>query len=145
MPPTIEQRISALESRQRDLEAEVRRLKSEITAEVSSQNKAAILLIEQMIERDLGSMRASIEEIKSDNKTQLAMLGDAAEERGRRKQREEELRLRGAIVKLDAVDADVERVRVDTKVRRWKGYALAIGIIFAAAGGLIGAAVGSHH
>lgn len=145
MPPTIEQRISALESRQRDLEAEVRRLKSEITAEVSSQNKAAILVIEQMIERDLGSMRASIEEIKSDNKVQLSLLNEAAEERGRRKQREEEIRIRSATSEVAAKDADIEALRSSTKVARWKGVAVAIAIVFAAVSGLVGAAIGSHH
>jgi len=142
---TLEQRVAAVEAKQRELEAEIRRVKSDIKADVESQNKAAILVIEQMIERDLGSLRSDIEEIKVDNKTQLALLTEAAEERGRRKQREEEIRLRGAITKVDAEDAGVEAMRATTKVTRWKGAAVAFAIIAAAIGGLIGAAIGSHH
>lgn len=142
---TLEQRVAAVEAKQRELEAEIRRVRSDIKADVESQNKAAILVIEQMIERDLGSLRTDIEEIKIDNKAQLALLTEAAEERGRRKQRDEEIRLRGAVIKVDAEEAGVEAMRANTKVTRWKGAAVAFAIIAAAIGGLIGAAIGSHH
>lgn len=146
---SIEQRLSAVEVKQRDLEAELRRVRSDIAEAVDQQNKAAIRMIEQMIERDLGTLRADIEEIKGDNKAQLALLTEAAEERGRRKQREEELALRSKQASISGAqqktDADVERFRTETSVSRWKGYAAAVGIVLAAAGVLAGYVYGSHH
>ena len=76
---------------------------------------------------------------------ELELLNEAAEERGRRKQREEEIRIRSATSEVAAKDADVEALRSSTKVARWKGVAVAIAIVFAAVSGLIGAAIGSHH
>jgi len=137
---SVEARQARIESRQREIDAALLRLRGEVQLEVK---------IEQMIERDLGTVRRDLDEIKRDNKDQLKLLAEAAEERGRRKQREEELALRQRAVSITNEqgmgDADVERVRAETKIRRTRGYAAAIATILAAAGMLAGYVFGSHH
>lgn len=139
---------------------------------------AAVRHVERAISNGLGVLQADVAELKGTNETQLGLLREAAEERGRRVQREEDAAAaeaaaaakaaRASQAKLEDVktgeheiakaraaaeleiatakaEADVERTRSETKIRRWKGAALAIAITAAAVGTLIGAVVGSHH
>lgn len=149
----LEQRISSVEHRQRDLESELRRLKTEILDNVDERNAAAVRLVEKMITQEIGSIRTDLEEIKLDQKTQLQQLGtltEAAEERGRRKQREEELKIRekqasisGEEREADAsaqlVAANASLIAAKASATRWKGIAVAIALVLGALVTLLGA------
>lgn len=144
----LEQRISSVEHRQRDLESELRRLKTEILDNVDERNAAAVSLVEKMITQEIVSIRNDLEEIKLDQKTQLQQLGtltEAAEERGRRKQREEELKIREKQVSITGeekkTDAEVELLAAKATVTRWKGIAAAVAIVL----GAIITALYAHH
>ena len=152
MPVTIEQRLAAVERQLRDLTAAQARLHSDIEQKTADQNAAAVRHVESVLAAGLRSLQGDVEDIKRDQKLQLGLLGDAAEERGRRKEREatieleaKRLALRSSSADIDGKDADVERRRSETIVRRWKGRALAFAIVGAAITGLVGAAIGSHH
>lgn len=149
----LEQRIASVEHRQRDLESELRRLKTEILNNVDERNAAAVRLVEKMITQEIGSIRNDLEEIKLDQKTQLQQLGtltEAAEERGRRKQREEELKIRekqasisGEEKETDAkaalVAANASLVAAKASATRWKGIAVAIALVLGALVTMFGA------
>lgn len=147
--PILEKRIADVERRLREVETEQRRLKSDILVDVDDRNAAAVRLVEDMIANHIGTLRADVEEIKRDGKTQLVLLTDAAEERGRRKQREEELKLRAQQASISGeekkTDAEVGLIAAKSASARWKGIAIAIAIVFGAIGTLIGAVLGSHH
>lgn len=156
----LEQRISSVEHRQRDLESELRRLKTEILDNVDERYAAAVRLVEKMITQEIGSIRNDLEEIKLDQKTQLQQLGtltEAAEERGRRKQRleEQEMRAREASISGEEKETDVKAelgkanaslvaanaslVAAKASATRWKGIAVAIALVLGALVTLFGA------
>lgn len=165
MLPDEQRRLLDLEKKVLELTAQVKefgraqaQLKSEINASVQDQNAAAIRMVETMLAAGLTTIQANVDRIQSDvssmkgtNDRQLQLLEEAAMERGRRVQREQEydfrqkdLALRGKSVQVDSDDADVEQKKAETKIRKWKVAAAIIIPLVTTIGGLIGAAIGSH-
>lgn len=166
MLPSDSKRLADLEKQVQALSAQVQefgraqaQLKSEIQLSVQDQNAAAIRIVETMLATGLNTIQANVDQIKADvasmkgtNDKQLALLEEAAMERGRRVQREQEfdmrqkeLTLRGGSLKLDLKDADVEQKKTETKLRKWKVIAAIAIPILTTLAGLAGAAMGSSH
>lgn len=137
-------RLAAVEEKCRDIDAALRRLKSEVAVSVDEKLSAAFRHMERIVSDGLLTIAKDVKDIRSSQDTSLGLMQEAAEERGRRKQREEELALRGKGGVLDKSDADVEAMRALTVANRWKGKALAIAIVLGAFGGLITAVLTSH-
>ncbi len=155
---TIEQRLAAVEKKLHELATNQAKLHSDIQLKVEDLNAAAIRIVETMLATSLGTIQTNVNEIKADvalmkntNDRQLELLEEAATERGRRVQREQEydmrqkeLALRSKSVQVDSEDADVEQKKAETKIRKWKVAAAIIIPLVTTIGGLIGAAIGSH-
>ncbi len=159
LSPEEARRLSAVEEKCRDLDSAMRRLKSEIELSVNEINKAAILHMERIMSEGLVNIAKDVAEIKRSQETSLGLMRDAAEERGRRIEREAEdkrrteeraqaFRERAASVDLeirvDAADVDVEKARADTAIRKWKAKAVVFGIVVTTAVSLITALVASY-
>lgn len=166
LSPAEQKRIEDLEAKVRDLAAQVkefdraqRQLKSEIDHSVDDKNKAAIRIVETMLANGLQLIQTNVNQIQTDvnsmkgmNERQTALLEEAATERGRRVQREEEMvirqkeiSLRGSSVKVDSEDADVAEKKMETRLRKWKVAGAIIIPLVTALAGLLGAAAGSGH
>jgi hypothetical protein len=155
---TIEQRLAIVEKKLNELATNQAKLHSDIQLKVEDLNAAAIRIVETMLATSLGTIQTNVNEIKADvalmkntNDRQLELLEEAATERGRRVQREQEydmrqkeLALRSKSVQVDSEDADVEQKKAETKIRKWKVAAAIIIPLVTTIGGLIGAAIGSH-
>lgn len=150
MPP-----LSADEDRRiRRIEADVADLKkkhSELDHEKGALFDSIKGWVAKAMTAALEPFREDIDELKRDNKEQLGFLKEAAEERGRRKQREEDAARAVEQRKLDIetkkVDVDEVKTIVDGKVRFRTAILVLLGIIATALGSAIAASIASqpHH
>jgi len=159
-----------------EVETTQKRLHSDITHDVSEQNAAIVKVVETMIAAKLTTIQMDVDEIKTDmasirgtNDRQLELLEEAATERGRRKEREEEIdrrqkaeeraihlrkqelvlrgesvKIDGAVVKIEGEAADVRIQEMEARARVWKVRAAIFIPIVTLIAGLIGKAAGSH-